>query len=155
MRAVRAAAPEIAQAARLVRRPAGRRRAPDLRGGRDLGPAGHAGRGRVRPHLRHPPVAGGGRSSPAVPHALTHAVEGAEDNAREAEQRMRRAAVGPKDVVLCIAASGVTPFVRAALEYAHLRRASTVFITCAQGPAHRATASPPPTWSSSCTPDPR
>jgi N-acetylmuramic acid 6-phosphate etherase len=81
----------------------------------------------IPPSLVVPIIAGG-------PHALTHAVEGAEDSAREAEQRLRRAAVGPKDVVLCIAASGVTPFVRAALEYAHFRRASTVFITCSRVP---------------------
>ncbi len=67
------------------------------------------------------------------PHALTRAVEGAEDNAREAEHRMRRAAVGPTDVVCCIAASGVTPFVRAALDYARFRRAATIFVTCAPG----------------------
>jgi N-acetylmuramic acid 6-phosphate etherase len=68
------------------------------------------------------------------PNALTNAVEGAEDDIRQAEQRMRRAAVSPKDVVLCIAASGVTPFVRAALAYAHFRAAATVFITCRKLP---------------------
>ncbi|HEY0707802.1 MAG TPA: N-acetylmuramic acid 6-phosphate etherase [Polyangia bacterium] len=68
------------------------------------------------------------------PAALTDAVEGAEDNARDGEQRMRRAGVGPKDCVLCIAASGSTPFVRSALAYAHFRRASTVFITCRKLP---------------------
>jgi len=65
------------------------------------------------------------------PAALTKSVEGAEDNIREAEQRLRRAAVGPADVVCGVAASGVTPFVRAALEYARFRRAATVFVTCA------------------------
>jgi N-acetylmuramic acid 6-phosphate etherase len=79
----------------------------------------------IPPSLVVPIIAGG-------PHALTHAIEGAEDNPREAEQRMRKAAVGPKDAVLCIAASGVTPFSLAALEYAHFRRASTVFITCSR-----------------------
>ena len=53
---------------------------------------------------------------------------------REAEQRMRRAAVGPADVVCGVAASGVTPFVRAALEYARFRRAATIFVTCARVP---------------------
>ncbi len=65
------------------------------------------------------------------PAALTKSIEGAEDNVREAEQRMRRAAVGPADVVCGVAASGVTPFVRAALEYARFRRAATIFVTCA------------------------
>lgn len=80
----------------------------------------------VPPSLIVPVIAGG-------PHALTRAVEGAEDNAREAEHRMRRAAVGPADIVCAIAASGVTPFVRAALEYARFRRAATIFVTCAPG----------------------
>jgi N-acetylmuramic acid 6-phosphate etherase len=66
------------------------------------------------------------------PSALTRSVEGAEDDARDAEQRMRRAAVGPADAVCAIAASGVTPFVRAALDYARFRRAATVFVTCGQ-----------------------
>lgn len=71
------------------------------------------------------------------PHALTHAVEGAEDNDREAEDRLKRAAVGPKDIVLCIAASGVTRFSLAALAYAHRRRAATVFVTCTRAPRTR------------------
>ena len=81
------------------------------------------------PPSRVVPVIAGG------PSALTRSVEGAEDNARDAEQRLRRVAVGPADAVLCIAASGVTPFVRGALEYARFRRA--------------------PTWSSRSTPGPR
>src|SRR6185436_694919 len=64
------------------------------------------------------------------PVALTKSVEGAEDDTRDAEQRMRRAAVGPTDVVCGVAASGVTPFVRTALEYARFRRAATIFVTC-------------------------
>ena len=87
-----------------------------------------------------PIIAGG-------PAALTRSVEGAEDNVRDAEQRMRRAAVGPADVVCGIAASGVTPFVRAALEYARFRRAATVFVTCA---GVRPTPPQRPTWSSPC-----
>jgi N-acetylmuramic acid 6-phosphate etherase len=68
------------------------------------------------------------------PGALTRSVEGAEDSAREAEQRLRRAAVGPTDAVCCIAASGVTPFVLASLEYARFRRAATIFVTCGRVP---------------------
>jgi N-acetylmuramic acid 6-phosphate etherase len=77
------------------------------------------------PPSRVVPIIAGG------PAALTRSVEGAEDNVREAEQRMRRAAVGPADVVCGVAASGVTPFVRTALEYARFRRAATIFVTCA------------------------
>lgn len=65
------------------------------------------------------------------PGALTRSSEGAEDNGRDAEARMRRIAVGPSDVVCCIGAKGVTPFVRTALEYARFRRAATIFVTCA------------------------
>ena len=65
---------------------------------------------------------------------------------------MRRAAVGPADVVCGIAASGVTPFVRAALEYARFRRAATIFVTCAP---HRGERRRSPTSSSRSTPAPR
>ena len=65
------------------------------------------------------------------PGALTRAIDGADDNARDAEGRMRRIAVGPSDAVCCVAATGVTPFIRSALEYARFRRAATVFVTCA------------------------
>jgi N-acetylmuramic acid 6-phosphate etherase len=78
------------------------------------------------PPSRLVPIIAGG------PAALTRSVEGAEDNTRDAEQRMRRAAVGPGDVVCGIAASGVTPFVRTALEYARFRRAATIFVTCGE-----------------------
>lgn len=131
VKAVRARHKEIAQAARLV--------ADKLAAGGRLVYAGAGTSGRLGvldaaecvPTFGVPPsrvvgiIAGG-------PVALTRSVEGAEDNPREAEQRMRRVAVGPADVVCCIAASGVTPFSRAALEYARFRRAATVFITCAR-----------------------
>ncbi|HEY2899064.1 MAG TPA: N-acetylmuramic acid 6-phosphate etherase [Polyangia bacterium] len=76
------------------------------------------------PPSRVVPIIAGG------PQALTRSVEGAEDGSREAEQRLRRVAVGPTDAVCCIAASGVTPFARAALEYARFRRAASIFVTC-------------------------
>ena len=65
------------------------------------------------------------------PGALTRALDGADDNGRDAEGRMRRIAVGPSDAVCCVAAMGVTPFVRSALEYARFRRAATILVTCA------------------------
>jgi N-acetylmuramic acid 6-phosphate etherase len=70
------------------------------------------------------------------PAALTRSVEGAEDNVRDGEARLRRVAVGPADVVCCVAASGRTPFVRAALEYARFRRAATILVTCAGSPTN-------------------
>jgi N-acetylmuramic acid 6-phosphate etherase len=80
------------------------------------------------PPSRVVPIIAGG------PSALTRSVEGAEDSARDADQRLRRVAVGPTDAVCCIAASGVTPFVLAALEYARFRRAATIFVTCGRVP---------------------
>jgi N-acetylmuramic acid 6-phosphate etherase len=81
----------------------------------------------VPPSRLVPIIAGG-------PAALTRSVEGAEDNVRDGEQRLRRVAVGPADVVCCVAASGTTPFVRAALDYARFRRAATILVTCAGAP---------------------
>jgi N-acetylmuramic acid 6-phosphate etherase len=74
------------------------------------------------------------------PRALVRAVEGAEDNAREAETRLRRLAVGPRDVVCAIASSGVTPFARAALDYGRERGAQTIFVTCATPAGKKALA---------------
>lgn len=67
--------------------------------------------------------------------ALVKSVEGAEDdpNAGIAEMDGRR--VGPKDTVVGIAASGSTPFVRAALGRAQALGARTVFLTCTEPPA--------------------
>jgi N-acetylmuramic acid 6-phosphate etherase len=65
------------------------------------------------------------------PHALARAAEAAQDDPREAEQRMRRAAVGPQDVVCAIAEGEVSPFLQAALDYARFRRAAIVLLTCA------------------------
>jgi N-acetylmuramic acid 6-phosphate etherase len=83
----------------------------------------------VPPSRLVPIIAGG-------PAALTRSVEGAEDNVRDGEQRLRRVAVGPADVVCCVAASGTTPFVRAALEYARFRRAATILVTCGGNPTN-------------------
>lgn len=68
-------------------------------------------------------IAGGSR-------ALSRSVEGAEDRGPTAVRRLQRLGVGPADVVCGIAASGVTPFARAALEYARERGCRTVFVTC-------------------------
>jgi N-acetylmuramic acid 6-phosphate etherase len=61
--------------------------------------------------------------------AVFRAKEGSEDRADHGEQAT--AAVTPKDVVIGISASSVTPFVRAALKKARARRAKTVLVTCA------------------------
>jgi len=68
------------------------------------------------------------------PHALVRVAEAAQDNPREGDQRMRRAAVGPQDVVCAIADVAISPFLQAALDYARFRRAAIILITCA-GPS--------------------
>ena len=64
------------------------------------------------------------------PRALVRAVEGAEDDARECEERLRRLALAPPDILCAIAASGVTPFALAALDFAKRRGCQTIFVTC-------------------------
>ena len=78
-------------------------------------------------------VAGGSR-------ALRRSVEGAEDRPQQAAERLQRLGLDGRDVVCAIAASGVTPFARAALDYAHTRGAATIFVTCAPDAAKDAGA---------------
>ncbi len=77
----------------------------------------------TRPRQVRALIAGGTR-------AIQHAVEGAEDRARDGQQAMARLRVSKKDVVCAIAASGATPFTRAALASARRRKAKTLFVTC-------------------------
>jgi N-acetylmuramic acid 6-phosphate etherase len=67
--------------------------------------------------------------------AIVRSVEGAEDdpNAAIAEIDARR--VEARDTVVGIAASGTTPYVRAALGRAQAHGARTVFVTCSEPPA--------------------
>lgn len=69
------------------------------------------------------------------PHAVVRAAEAAQDNGREADQRMRRAAVGPSDVVCALADAPLSRFLTTALEYARFRRAAIVLMTTAGAPA--------------------
>src|ERR1700682_1059034 len=67
-------------------------------------------------------IAGGRR-------AITRAVEGAEDSARNGERDLRAKEVARNDVVVGIAASGTTPYVLGALRFARGRGATTVAVT--------------------------
>ncbi len=67
--------------------------------------------------------------------AVFRSKEGAEDSEREAVSAVRRFGVGKKDVVVGIAASGVTPFVKSALQAAKRRKAKTILITCNPKPS--------------------
>lgn len=64
------------------------------------------------------------------PRALLEAAEGAEDRVDEAPQDLRQRGVGPGDAVVGITASGRTPYVIAALEYARSLGALTVAVAC-------------------------
>jgi N-acetylmuramic acid 6-phosphate etherase len=78
----------------------------------------------VRPTLVRGIIAGGRR-------ALVRSIEGAEDHADDGAKAVDKKRVGPKDVVVGLAACGMTPFVRGALERARQIGAATVFVTCA------------------------
>jgi len=75
------------------------------------------------PHLFQGIIAGGSD-------AVFRAKEGAEDRAGEAGRVLGRKGVGPRDVVIGLAACRRTPFVLAALEKARGLGASTVYVTC-------------------------
>ena len=76
-------------------------------------------------------VMAGGRSS------VFRAREGAEDDAADGARQVRRRA-RRGDVVVGVAASGVTPFVLGALAEARRRGAATVLVTCNPGIARSA-----------------
>jgi N-acetylmuramic acid 6-phosphate etherase len=134
IKAVRARAAHLAQAAQLL--------AQRLAAGGRLVLVGAGTAGRVGaleatecvPAFGLPPslvvsiLAGG-------PHALASSAEASLDNAREADQRMRRAAVGPSDVVCALADAPISRFLHTALEYARFRRAAVVLCTTAGAPA--------------------
>ncbi len=78
----------------------------------------------VSPKLVQGIIAGGRR-------ALVRAVEGAEDNANDGAKAVIKRGVCERDVVVGIAACGLTPYVRGALRQAMKLKAGTIFITCA------------------------
>ena len=74
------------------------------------------------PALVQAVIAGGKRT-------VFRSSEGAEDDGPDGARQIRRR-VRPGDMVVGIAASGVTPFVRAALQEARRRGAATALVTC-------------------------
>jgi N-acetylmuramic acid 6-phosphate etherase len=66
--------------------------------------------------------------------ALVKSVEGAEDDVNAGAAAMDAASVAAADVVVGIAASGTTPYVRAALSRAQTLGATTVLVTCSTPP---------------------
>ena len=127
-RALKKVEPSIARAVRLIR-------SSLKKGGRlFLVGAGTSGRLAVMEAAECPPtfntpsslvqavMAGGKR-------AVFRSQEGAEDRTLEAKREMKKK-IKRGDVVVGISASGVTPFVRASLEEAKKRKASTILIAC-------------------------
>ena len=68
-------------------------------------------------------IAGGRR-------ALVRSVEGAEDHAEAGAEAVEKKRVSANDVVVGIAACGLTPFVHGALDKARAAGAATIFVTC-------------------------
>ena len=66
--------------------------------------------------------------------ALLRPVEGAEDDVNAGIAILDGHQVGPNDVVIGIAASGTTPFVRGALGRAQALGAKSVFLSCSEPP---------------------
>jgi N-acetylmuramic acid 6-phosphate etherase len=96
--------------------------------------AGSSGRQAVQDAAECPPTFGvskklvvaliaGGRR------AIAGAVEGAEDSTANGARDLRKIRLGQKDIVIGIAASGTTPYVLSALQYARKRGAFTVALT--------------------------
>lgn len=64
------------------------------------------------------------------PAAVHRAKEGVEDDYEEGARAMRRLRPSPKDVVIGISASGITPFVRGAVSRARAAKSRVVGVTC-------------------------
>ena len=65
--------------------------------------------------------------------AVFRAKEGVEDNYEEGARSISRLRLSPRDVVIGVSASGMTPFVRGGLTRARRAGAKIVFITCWPG----------------------
>jgi N-acetylmuramic acid 6-phosphate etherase len=83
----------------------------------------------VKPALVQGIIAGGRR-------ALVRAVEGAEDKEIDGAKVIIKKRIRPKDVIVGIAACGLTPFVRGALKQAVKIKAGTILITCSKNTAN-------------------
>jgi N-acetylmuramic acid 6-phosphate etherase len=129
VRAVGAARREIARAVKLLADRLGR-------GGRMffVG-AGTSGRLGVLEAAELPPTFGTPRDlAQAImaggPECVWASKEGAEDDAADGSYQLQLRRVRAGDVVIGIAASGVTPFVHGALAEARKRRAARILVTC-------------------------
>ncbi|MGH7889384.1 MAG: N-acetylmuramic acid 6-phosphate etherase [Thermodesulfobacteriota bacterium] len=77
----------------------------------------------THPHMIEGIIAGGKK-------ALWRSIEGAEDSGVDAQKMLAKLKLNKKDVVVGIAASATTPFVRGALSYAKRKRSARVLVSC-------------------------
>ncbi len=131
VRAVGRAAPALGRAVDLIVRALSRRGRLIFVGAGTSGRLGVLEAAECPPTFDTPPslvqaiIAGGRRT-------VFRSAEGAEDNGPDGARQIRRR-VRRGDVVVGIAASGVTPFVRVALKEARRRGAATALVTCNPG----------------------
>jgi len=104
-----------------------------LRGRRHLRAAGRARCERMPADLRHPAGNGRGGDRRRLPGAGEEQ-RSAEDDVNAGMAAIDQARVAPADFVLGIAASGTTPFVRAALARAQTIGATTGLLSCSDPP---------------------
>lgn len=78
----------------------------------------------VRPAMVQGVIAGGKR-------ALVRSIEGAEDSKQAGRDALIKRKIKSVDVVMGIAACGITPFVHGAIQYARSKGCKTIFLTCA------------------------
>jgi N-acetylmuramic acid 6-phosphate etherase len=128
VRAVGRAAPALGRAVDLIVRSLSRRGRLIFVGAGTRGRRGVLEAAECPPTFDTPPalvqavIAGGKRT-------VFRSSEGAEDNGADGARQIRKR-VRPGDMVVGIAASGVTPFVRGALKEARRRGAATALVTC-------------------------
>jgi N-acetylmuramic acid 6-phosphate etherase len=128
VRAVGRAAPALGRAVDLIVRALSRRGRLIFVGAGTSGRLGVLEAAECPPTFDTPPslvqaVIAGGKGT------VFRSSEGAEDDGPDGARQIRRR-VRPGDMVVGIAASGVTPFVRAALKEARRRGAATALVTC-------------------------
>ena len=62
--------------------------------------------------------------------AITRSIEGAEDSTNESVNELKKRTLNSRDIVVGIAASSSTPFVKSAIDYSKEAGAGTVLVTC-------------------------
>ena len=85
-------------------------------------------------------IAGGDNALRNSNEALRKSIEGAEDKPENAEKDLNNAGLSSGDVLIGISTSGAATYVKAAIEYAKMQQASTVYLICNPEPYLKADA---------------